>query len=103
MIFIYSVLIFIALNYFIAFIKLQRGRFPVNIFLFYVAEDLDCKSLKKAKILSFSGFILCIIILVMASVNIVLMNCLLVFHAVIMYKLSNIFKKIRGVCKIKNL
>ncbi|WP_194189521.1 hypothetical protein [Clostridium chrysemydis] len=100
MILIYSVLIFIALNYLIAFIKLQRGKFPVDIFLFYVAEDLDCKSLKRAKILSFSGFILGITILVIASVSVVLMNCLLVFHAVIMYKLSKIFKRIKNFDKI---
>ncbi|MGL5479483.1 MAG: hypothetical protein ACRDCB_10635 [Clostridium sp.] len=49
MILIYSVLIFIALNYLIAFIKLQRGRFPVDIFLFFIVEDLDDKIFKKLK------------------------------------------------------
>lgn len=100
MILIYSVLIFIALNYLIAFIKLQRGKFPVDIFLFYVAEDLDYKSLKRAKTLCLLGFILGITILVIASVSVVLMNCLLVFHAVIMYKLSKIFKRIKDFNKI---
>lgn len=100
MILIYSVLIFIAFNYLIAFIKLQRGKFPVDIFLFFIAEDLDDKILKKAKTLCILGFILCIVIMVSASISVVLVNCLLVFHAVIMHKLSKIFKRIKDFNKI---
>lgn len=102
MIFIYSVLIFIAINYLIALIKLKKGKFPVNIFLFYVAEDLDYKSLKKAIILCLLGFILCIVMLVSVRINVMLFNCLMVFHTVIMYKLSKIITKIRDFNKSSN-